>query len=97
MVDSTLFILFGRGIDGTFSSYLITIDVTSASNIVYTSSYTLSIDSINNAAGNGTSTGDKGTANSTISPETPSITPSNGLSAGAIGGIGAGGAIIVSV
>ncbi|KAI9273451.1 hypothetical protein EDC94DRAFT_594918 [Helicostylum pulchrum] len=39
LVDTTLFILFGRGIDGALTPSLITIDVSSASNILYTPNY----------------------------------------------------------
>ncbi|GAA5806733.1 hypothetical protein MFLAVUS_000081 [Mucor flavus] len=39
LVDNTLFILFGRGVDGTLNPSLITMNVANASNIFYTASY----------------------------------------------------------
>ncbi|KAG2230225.1 hypothetical protein BDF21DRAFT_490689 [Thamnidium elegans] len=76
LVDSTLFILFGRGLDGTLNPSLLTIDVTSISNIVYTATYIAS--AISNTPNN--------TTNNTI----PNSKESSGLSKGAIGGIAAG-------
>lgn len=104
MVDSTLFVLFGRGIDGTFSPSLITIDVSDATNIAYKSSYSLSNGTLNNAANNnsagnitendqsGINGGRTNDTNTEFNDDS-----SQGLSSGAIGGISAGGAILVSV
>lgn len=102
MVDSTLFILFGRGIDGTFSSSLIIIDVADASDIAYQSSYSLSVNTLGNAAGNHTGT-NTGNETRVVNNNGNNNTNSEyfggsflGLSSGAIGGISAGGAIVVS-
>ncbi|KAI9273456.1 hypothetical protein EDC94DRAFT_676936 [Helicostylum pulchrum] len=74
LVNSTLFILFGRGYTGDLSYSLLTIDVSDASNIIYTDTY------ISNAAATTNTTTDT-TQNSNESGE---------LSAGVIGGISAG-------
>ncbi|KAG2236993.1 hypothetical protein INT48_001760, partial [Thamnidium elegans] len=39
LVDTTLFILFGRGVDGVLDPSLLTIDVANATNIFYTTTY----------------------------------------------------------
>ncbi|KAG2201998.1 hypothetical protein INT47_000537 [Mucor saturninus] len=103
LVDSTLFVLFGRGIDGTFSPSLITIDVSDATNIAYKSSYSLSNSTLNNATNNPTSN-----TTSNITENNPNEgekdknaksldNSSRGLSSGATGGISAGCAILLGV
>lgn len=42
-VNSTLFIMFARGLDGNLNSYLLTLSVTNLSSISYTSIYNASI------------------------------------------------------
>lgn len=80
-MDSTLFILFGRGLDGSLNPSLLTIDVTSASNIFYAATYIVPTTSnTTNNATNNTATDTK---------------ESEGLSKGAIGGIAAGSIVAV--
>ncbi|KAI9273458.1 hypothetical protein EDC94DRAFT_655364 [Helicostylum pulchrum] len=74
LVNSTLFILFGRGYTGDLSYSLLTIDVSDASNIIYTDTYTSNAAATTNATTDTTENSNK----------------SGGLSAGAIGGISAG-------
>ncbi|KAI8081051.1 hypothetical protein BDF21DRAFT_451946 [Thamnidium elegans] len=79
LVDSTLFILFGRGADGALNPSLLTIDVASVSNIIYTATYTSDTTSNSNdpnlSDSNSNDSNSKGSA---------------GLSKGSVGGITAG-------
>ncbi|KAG2236084.1 hypothetical protein INT48_006100 [Thamnidium elegans] len=79
LVDTTLFILFGRGVDGALNPSLLTIDVASASNIIYTANY------VSNSTDNNSNESSSNESNSN---------GSGGLSKGAIGGIAAGAIVI---
>lgn len=79
MVNTTLFILFGRGLDGALNPSMLTIDVTSVSNITYTSIF----------AAPGMIPANSTSNNNTAGPDNSNVS-SNGLSKGAIGGIAAG-------
>ncbi|KAG2236066.1 hypothetical protein INT48_006082, partial [Thamnidium elegans] len=60
--DTTLFILFGRGVDGALNPSLLTIDVASASNIIYTANYVSnSTSNLNDSNSNGSGGLSKGT------------------------------------
>ncbi|KAI8080980.1 hypothetical protein BDF21DRAFT_493292 [Thamnidium elegans] len=62
LVDTTLFILFGRGVDGALNPSLLTIDVASASNIIYTANYVSnSTSNLNDSNSNGSGGLSKGT------------------------------------
>ncbi|KAI8080979.1 hypothetical protein BDF21DRAFT_493291 [Thamnidium elegans] len=79
LVDTTLFILFGRGVDGALNPSLLTIDVASASNIIYTANY------VSNSTDNNSNESSSNESNSN---------GSGGLSKGAVGGIAAGAIVI---
>lgn len=89
MVDSTLFVLFGRGLDGSLNPSLLTLDVSNATSIAYVANYNPSAGNTNNSTTfNGTS------SNSTSSGEINGA--STGLSKGAVAGIAVGCVIIVN-
>ncbi|KAI9273474.1 hypothetical protein EDC94DRAFT_195963 [Helicostylum pulchrum] len=79
LVDTTLFILFGRGVDGALNPSLLTINVADASNISYTANY------VSNSTDNNSNDS---------SSNKPDSNESGGLSKGAIGGIAAGAIVI---
>lgn len=84
MVDTTLFILFGRGASGTLDPSLITLDVENVSNIRYAATYGNETSNTSNSNSNGTDSNDSDSDGS------------GKLSNGAVGGITAGAALAVS-
>jgi uncharacterized membrane-anchored protein len=78
LVDSTLFILFGKGLSGSFAeNAILTIDVSNPSSIRYSEIYKANVN-INNGTGN------------TYTNNSTDGSNEEGLSKGAIGGIAAG-------
>ncbi|KAG2228896.1 hypothetical protein INT48_003133, partial [Thamnidium elegans] len=94
LVDTTLFILFGRGVDGALNPSLLTIDVANATNIIYTANYAANTTTNSNEPNSNKSNSTESNSNETNSNETNSSgsgsNESSKLSAGAIGGISAG-------
>ncbi|GAA5796963.1 hypothetical protein HPULCUR_002341 [Helicostylum pulchrum] len=94
LVNTTLFILFGRGADGKLNPSLLTIDVANVSNILYTAIYAPntagnSSDSNSNDSNSDDSNSDDSNSNGFKSKE------SGGLSKGAVGGITGGSVVAV--
>lgn len=85
-MDTTLFILFGRGADGALSPSLVTINVTNATNILYTANY----------ESNSTDHNSDDSSSNKPSSDKPGSSESGGLSKGAIAGIAVGATVIVS-
>lgn len=100
LVDTTLFILFGKGLDGTLNPSLLTIDIGDVKNITYTPIYHGAADTSNDAGNSGTNNGGSGGSNGNIDGtpgESSTNGKSDGLSKGAVGGIAAGCVIVVSI
>ncbi|GAA5806747.1 hypothetical protein MFLAVUS_000095 [Mucor flavus] len=93
LVDSTLFILFGRGVDGALNPSLLTIDVANATHIAYTANYasnTTTNTTTNSNEPNSSKTNVTESNSNESNPNGSTPNASGGLSAGAIGGISAG-------
>lgn len=82
LVNTTLFILFGKGLNGDLNPSLLSIDIANVANISYTAIFNAPSGAVVPPTNN----------NTTTSPSDPE---SSGLSKGAIGGIAAG--IVVAV
>ncbi|KAI9273454.1 hypothetical protein EDC94DRAFT_676934 [Helicostylum pulchrum] len=89
LVDTTLFILFGRGIDGALNPSLLTIDVSNATHIIYTADYASNITTISNESNSNKTNSTESNSNES-DPSEHTSNESGGLSAGVIGGISAG-------
>lgn len=100
VVNSTLFVLFGRGLDGALSSSTIALNVANVSNITYTSIYNSNIsektNNTNSTSGDHASGPDEPFEKSTPA-ESPTEVIDSSLSKGAIGGIAAGCVVFVSI
>ncbi|KAI7895983.1 uncharacterized protein EV154DRAFT_598922 [Mucor mucedo] len=98
VVNSTLFILFGRGPEGNLIPSMLGINVANASNVTYTSIYNANVpkdmNNTNITSDRHTDDVDEAFPKSTPA-ESPTEIESNGLSKGAIGGIAAGCVILV--
>ncbi|GAA5806813.1 hypothetical protein MFLAVUS_000161 [Mucor flavus] len=95
LVDTTLFILFGRGADGKLNPSLLTIDVGNASNILYTAIY------VSNTTSNSSDSNSNNSNSSDSNPKDSNskdsdLKKSGGLSKGAVGGI-TGGSVVAGL